>query len=328
MRWLRWAFRCCSLFVATCVAGTVCCASSIDQSLTAGDDLDAVFNDCCAFIAQVYTAGLTGTLAGVSLDITEFQEYNYPLGVQIRPVKKQAPAYPILGEAITNTFGLREIISFRQVIPQVAGTQYALAVHFIGAPPQGPDNAIASWRGAQGDLYQEGYAMASRDYGITWPLQTRDDLHFITYVNTTIPEPSTTLLLSAGLLALLSKRIHAPTSHRSSDDCIYKRGRGWFEGMPALALRSLLRIPSGWSATRTRSGTTQPSGSIPIRSLTAARIQQIPRSRAVPSLSVYRTEAVQNRRLRLVQVRQPQHCFGNAPLPLSRLLLCHRCGPP
>src|ERR1700693_547586 len=36
---------------------------------------------------------------------------------------------------------------------------------------------------------------------------------------------------------------------------------------------------------------------------------------SVPSLSVDRTEAVQNRRLRLVQVRQPQHCLGNGYFP-------------
>jgi hypothetical protein len=47
---------------------------------------------------------------------------------------------------------------------------------------------------------------------------------------------------------------------------------------------------------------------------------------SVPSLSVDRTEAVHNRRLRLVQVRQPQHCFGNASVPLSRSLHSHRRG--
>src|SRR5271167_1569147 len=48
----------------------------------------------------------------------------------------------------------------------------------------------------------------------------------------------------------------------------------------------------------------------------------------VPSLSVDRTEAVQYRRLCPVEVRQPQHCFGYASLPVSRLVLYHRRGPP
>src|SRR5262249_54373411 len=62
-----------------------------------------------------------------------------------------------------------------------------------------------------------------------------------------------------------------------------------------------------------------------------------PRLRAVPlnefldrmpvsSLCVNRTEAVQNSRLRLVQVGQAQHCFWSAPFPLAQFL-CHPLRP-
>ena len=48
----------------------------------------------------------------------------------------------------------------------------------------------------------------------------------------------------------------------------------------------------------------------------------------VPSLSIDRTEAVQDRRFRLVQVRQAQNCFGNAPFPFPDRLFAIRRGPP
>jgi len=64
-----------------------------------------------------------------------------------------------------------------------------------------------------------------------------------------------------------------------------------------------------------------------------------PRLRAVPfdelldrvpvaSLSIDRTEAVQHRRLCLVQVRQPQDRFRYAPLRFAQLLSCHLPRPP
>ncbi len=212
-------WRVCGLFlISTCAVGPFCRASTIDQSFTEPDDLDAVFNDCCAFIAQTYTAGLTGTLAGVSVDIVE-SESGYalgPLDVQIRAVNEQLPASLMFGEATANAFGLRDIISFSQVIPQVAGTQYAIVVHFIDAPPQGI--AIASWSGGQGNSYPGGYVSASRDYGLTWPLRAYGgDVHFITYVDT--PEPSVGLLQSAGLLVVFLKRIRLRTSLRPQQDC-------------------------------------------------------------------------------------------------------------
>jgi hypothetical protein len=43
-------------------------AATIDQSFTSPTNLGANINECCAFVGQTYTAGLTGTLAGVSVD--------------------------------------------------------------------------------------------------------------------------------------------------------------------------------------------------------------------------------------------------------------------
>lgn len=207
-------------------------ASTIDQSNTVTiGALGSSINECCAFIAQTYTAGLSGTLAGVSVDIHEFSGFDYPLDVQIRTASGEIPTFPILGEAITTHFSLSDVIAFSQVIPQVAGTQYAIVVHFVGTPLEGAGQGVGVWAGTTGNPYPGGSGVDSLDYGITWPLtgDFANDLHFVTYVNSTsTPEPRTWVLMLSGILAFFAMkrqaglfprlkasptRPRAPTSH-------------------------------------------------------------------------------------------------------------------
>src|SRR5579864_1922709 len=133
------------LLLSFCLDGILGYASTIDQSFTSGTNEGANINECCAFIGQTYTAGVSGTLAGVSVDINEFVGHNLPLDVQIRVVSGGVPAYPIIGEATTTGFRLSDVIPFSQVIPQIAGTQYAIVVHFIGAPLEGGGQGVGVW---------------------------------------------------------------------------------------------------------------------------------------------------------------------------------------
>ena len=111
----------------------------VDQSFTTGNNAIAFINGCCAFIGQTYTAGLTGTLAGVSVDVVELPGSNFPLHVQIRSVVAGLPTVGILAETTATAFSLSDLISFSQTVPQVAGNQYAIVVDFVGAPPQGSE---------------------------------------------------------------------------------------------------------------------------------------------------------------------------------------------
>jgi hypothetical protein len=193
------------LFSAALLMGTgkVAFADTIDQSFTGPDNLAADINECCAFIGQTYTAGLTGTLAGVSVDITERVGDNFPLQVQIRSVASGLPTSTILGETTTTAFGLSDIIAFSGTIPQVAGVQYAIVVDFPGAPAPGPGQYVGIWTGTPNNLYPGGSSVLSLNGGATWAPngEVDNDTYFTTHVNT-VPEPPSALLLGAGLLTL------------------------------------------------------------------------------------------------------------------------------
>jgi len=174
-------------------------ADKIDQSFTGPITGGADINECCAFIGQTYTAGLSGTLAAVSLDVVETPGNSFPLVVQIRTVSGGFPTTTVLGETITTAFGSGDLIKFSQVIPQITGTQYAIVVSFLGAPPEGPGHGVGTWFGSGG--YGGGMLVASDDGGITWPNAFVDfDQHFVTHVNT-VPEPGVFLLLGSGFVS-------------------------------------------------------------------------------------------------------------------------------
>src|SRR5215470_10448573 len=69
----------------------------IDQSFTSQTNFGGNINECCKFVAQTFTAGLTGTLAGINLDVTSGS--SFPLHVAIRTVTASGiPGPTILGE--------------------------------------------------------------------------------------------------------------------------------------------------------------------------------------------------------------------------------------
>jgi hypothetical protein len=184
----------------------------VDQSFTAGNNLTTIINDCCAYVAQTYTAGLTGTLNSIRID-TRTHGFADPLSldIQARSVSGGLPTSTILGNVVfSGTPSFADVISFAsEHVPQIAGEQYALVVHYIDAPP--PGHPEGRWDGAVGDLYPDGADLLSFDGGLSWVgIADGFDSHFVTIVDTAaIPEPSTSSLAVAGILGAIIMRRRA-----------------------------------------------------------------------------------------------------------------------
>jgi hypothetical protein len=188
-----------AILVMPCFANPV-----IDQSFTSGPSpLGYAINDAAKFVGQTYTAGLTGTLAGVEVDVfvnvCSQQPCIYPLDIQIQSVAGGLPTGTILGETTFSSGQslLGSLITFATSIPQVAGTQYAIVTDYPTAPqPFGGGN----WNGnGGGNLYAGGEAVSEASSGSPWSSSGCDgcDLFFETFVNTSvaIPEPSSLVLV-------------------------------------------------------------------------------------------------------------------------------------
>jgi hypothetical protein len=168
---------------------SVCQANSaqLDQSFITGNDLSAGLYGRPVFEAQSYTAGLTGTLQGVAIDVSAI-DVTQVARIQIEAIVNGVPSNVVLGSARAASGGdlaITTVIPFSTAIPQVAGQQYAILVDYPDAPPfvNGIENT-ASWNGSDGNLYPAGTLLSTFDGGTTWQSFASDgfDLHFQTFV--------------------------------------------------------------------------------------------------------------------------------------------------
>jgi hypothetical protein len=162
-------------------------APKLDQSFTSGNDLSAGLYGKPALTAQSYTAGISGTLQGVALDVTAIDP-TLVARIQIEAIANGAPSNVVLGQARAAAGGdlaITTVIPFSTPISQVTGQRYAILVDYPEAPPfvDGIENT-ASWNGSDGNLYSAGTMFSTFNNGTTWQSFESDgfDLHFKTFV--------------------------------------------------------------------------------------------------------------------------------------------------
>ena len=159
----------------------------VDQSFTTPSNLSAGLYGLPAAEAQTYTAGISGTLQGVAIDVTAL-DTTLVARIRIESVSGGIPTNVVLGQARASRGGdlsLSTVIPFSTAIPQVAGQQYAILVDYPEAPPfHDGIIEVADWNGATDNAYPAGTLVSSFDGGATWQSFASDgfDVHFRTFV--------------------------------------------------------------------------------------------------------------------------------------------------
>ncbi len=153
-----------------------------DQSFITPHNLGAAINEGFGFVAQTYTAGMTGKLAGIFIAVQS--QSNHPLHVAIHGVRDGVPDSTVLGQATMpsgSSLPWPVPIIFSEEVEQVAGTQYAIVVHYPDALPSGAGRGQGTWTGAIGNPYAGGMMCMSVD-GNSWRVEEDHDVHFQTFI--------------------------------------------------------------------------------------------------------------------------------------------------
>jgi hypothetical protein len=201
----------------------------LDQSFTSPSGGAGIINECCSFVAQTFTAGRDGVLAGVNIETYDatVTEPDAPLRVAIRDVVNGAPGQTILAETVlpSETVPLSQLITFPQMVQLRSGVRYAIVVNLEDPFP----TARAGWVGATGDAYPRGDECASLNDGLSWFCYDGEsepffDLHFQTYV--TPPPTSKDECKNGGWRAFGFEnqgQCVAFVRHKAREACIFER---------------------------------------------------------------------------------------------------------
>ena len=183
---------------------------TIDQSQTEAGHLASLINECCRYVAQTFTAGIAGSLLGVTVDVFENENVTFPLSVRLSRVSDMTPTLETLAEAVVQSghSGITDRILFDRAVPQRPGDRFAIVLSYDTAPlPGGGGTGIGTWSGELGNLYPRGVALLSID-GRNWFTELPDaDSAFSTLVATPTPEPATgaSVAMVLGLVAAWSQ---------------------------------------------------------------------------------------------------------------------------
>jgi hypothetical protein len=170
--------------VAAIPVGPVLAAAAVDQSNVASGGVDFIHD--VWFEGQTFTAGVTGSLEGVTLAIGRLSNPG-PLTVQVQAVAAGLPSGVVVASAVVATAavdadgGLHDVAVDLPATLSTAGTEYALVLSATGAPRE------SAWLWGSDNLngYAGGVAAESNHSGTAWAVKPVRDRTFATLVDPT-----------------------------------------------------------------------------------------------------------------------------------------------
>jgi hypothetical protein len=180
----------------------------VDQSFL-GTNPPTGFNvaEGFAYVGQTVTAGVSGHLVAVELNVARRPDFLIPWVLDIQEVVEGIPTgvilssttlaaedIPLLPVSLSPTAPLALSVAMNKAVPLAAGQQFAIVLH-----PQGlegvPGLFAGLWGGADG--YLGGTALHGHYGNLLSP--SGGDVHFRTLMH--VPEPSAAAMLMAGMLS-------------------------------------------------------------------------------------------------------------------------------
>ncbi|MGE5072065.1 MAG: hypothetical protein ACM3MF_01440 [Anaerolineae bacterium] len=208
-----------SLLMALLPAAAAHAANPIeDQAFTTPTNATARIDGCCGEVAQTFTAGATGVLTAVSVDVTATALAG-PLHISLHGVTDGLPNDTRLGQNYLwenyytpiGSASITLLINIGAAYVE-AGKQYAIVVDYDNSGPYGEQ--AGEWAGATGDHYPGGAAYVSPDNNFTsWTLAGAPDLdlHFRTFIDPTVPQTDISITRLSGATKAKACQIFSET---------------------------------------------------------------------------------------------------------------------
>jgi len=211
---MRIRIAACLLALYLFIAAAPTSADTIDQSFITSTSSTFTLScpgPCSSSLVQSYTAGLTGNLTGVNINIVSTSP-QIPIEIVILSLNgsvQGSNGFNSLGvtTVMPNSSGqipLSMLITFPTAIAQVAGQVYAIRVRNPGNDSSLSWSGDPSPSGAGTGIYTVGLGLTFDGISFSVIGNTLFDFNFQTHVQppSIVPEPGTLALLGSGLAAL------------------------------------------------------------------------------------------------------------------------------
>ena len=182
---------------ASAASAAVPSGSVLDQSFVADVGFGAPLDGCCRSVAQTFTAGLSGELTAVAVDVEALPGTTGTLRIAVRAVDFGPPIGPDLASVSLDgpSSRLDNVVQLPVGVPVVARHRYAIIVSLEnGVTTQ---QGLVRWLGPTGILYPGG-DLFEDDPQQGWIKPSILDAHFQTYVHPACNGRLATIVGSAG----------------------------------------------------------------------------------------------------------------------------------